>query len=224
MATKDESADSASKRLERSGASRDRLLSAAMDLFAEQGFRNTTVGDIEARAGLAPRSGALYQYFSSKEEVLRAGILRQVEELGRVLPVMDLLPLADLRSEVIMLGRWSLQDLARREPLDRLLRQEGHLFPELRSELRDAVHDDSFRQIAGWLKRLAEDVGAKDLDHEALALTMVGSLGYYRMLESIYGEKPLGVDDDRVLAVWVDACMAIAERFGLDKRKPARTD
>ena len=56
------------------------------------------------------------------------------------------------------------------------------------------------------------------------ALTMVGSLGYYRMLESIYGEKPLGVDDDRVLAVWVDACMAIAERFGLDKRKPARTD
>src|SRR5689334_13659341 len=126
MATKDESADSANKRLERSGASRDRLLSAAMDLFAEQGFRNTTVGDIEARAGLAPRSGALYQYFSSKEEVLRAGILRQVEELGRVLPVMDLLPLADLRSEVIMLGRWSLQDLARREPLDRLLRQEGH--------------------------------------------------------------------------------------------------
>src|SRR6266849_6765749 len=96
------------------GSTRERLLQAAMELFAEQGDRKTTVGDIEKRAGLAPRSGALYQYFSSKEELLRAGIHKHVEELRALTSALDLLPLADLRSEVILLGRWNLQDLNRR--------------------------------------------------------------------------------------------------------------
>src|SRR4051812_34526987 len=109
----------------RGTGTRDRLLQAATELFAEQGYRKTTVGDIEARAGLAPRSGALYQYFSGKEEVLRAGIEKRIAELRAMTTALDLMPLADLRSEVILLGRWNLQDLSRREPLYRLVRQEG---------------------------------------------------------------------------------------------------
>jgi len=38
-------------------------MTAAIELFAERGFDGTSVGEIERAAGLAPRSGALYQHF-----------------------------------------------------------------------------------------------------------------------------------------------------------------
>jgi AcrR family transcriptional regulator len=204
--------------VDKAGATRERLIEAAMELFADRGYRNTTVGDIEAKAGLAPRSGALYQHFGSKEELLRAGVHKRIAELEEVVSVMDLLPLADLRSELIMLGRWNLQDLTRRESLHRLVRQEGDVFPGLKDEVREAIHDQPHRQVARWIQRMAEESGIEDLDYEVLALIMAGSMGHFRMLESIYGQKPLGVDDDRFLKGWVEVCLAISKHFHIDKR------
>ena len=48
---------------------RDRLLDAAVELFAERGYTETTVGDIEEAAGLVPRAGAMYKHFASKDEL-----------------------------------------------------------------------------------------------------------------------------------------------------------
>ncbi|WP_194852975.1 TetR/AcrR family transcriptional regulator [Nocardia sp. SYP-A9097] len=45
-----------------------RIFLAAIDAFAERGFRATTTRDIAARAGLSP--AGLYVHFGSKEEVL----------------------------------------------------------------------------------------------------------------------------------------------------------
>src|SRR3954469_23132223 len=44
---------------------RDELLGIAADLFAERGFKNTTVRDIADAAGIL--SGSLYHHFDSKE-------------------------------------------------------------------------------------------------------------------------------------------------------------
>ena len=56
------------------GGRRDELLSIAARLFAEKGFRNTTVRDIADAAGIL--SGSLYHHFDSKEsmvdEILRS--------------------------------------------------------------------------------------------------------------------------------------------------------
>jgi AcrR family transcriptional regulator len=48
-----------------------RLAVAAMDLFDERGFENTTVADIAERAGLTKRT--FFRYFGDKREVLFAG-------------------------------------------------------------------------------------------------------------------------------------------------------
>lgn len=50
---------------------RERLQSAALELFAEQGFARTTVAEITARAGLTTRT--FFRYFADKREVLFAG-------------------------------------------------------------------------------------------------------------------------------------------------------
>ena len=47
---------------------RDELLAIAARLFAEKGFRNTTVRDIADAAGIL--SGSLYHHFDSKESMV----------------------------------------------------------------------------------------------------------------------------------------------------------
>jgi len=50
------------------GTRRDELLKIAARLFAERGFRNTTVRDIADAAGIL--SGSLYHHFDSKESMV----------------------------------------------------------------------------------------------------------------------------------------------------------
>jgi AcrR family transcriptional regulator len=51
--------------------SRGRLEQAALALFGERGFENTTVAEIAARAGLTERT--FFRYFADKREVLFSG-------------------------------------------------------------------------------------------------------------------------------------------------------
>jgi AcrR family transcriptional regulator len=50
---------------------RERLAQAALDLYAERGFEQTTVAEIAARAGLTERT--FFRHFADKREVLFAG-------------------------------------------------------------------------------------------------------------------------------------------------------
>lgn len=50
---------------------RERLVRAALDLFAEQGYDNATVTQIAERAGLT--KSTFFRYFPDKRDVLAAG-------------------------------------------------------------------------------------------------------------------------------------------------------
>jgi len=55
-----------------------RLVKAALELFAERGYAETTVADIAARAGLTERT--FFRYFTDKREVLFSGS-KELEQL-----------------------------------------------------------------------------------------------------------------------------------------------
>jgi AcrR family transcriptional regulator len=57
---------------------RGRLLQAALELYGERGFEQTTVAEIAARAGLTERT--FFRHFADKREVLFAGA-GELEEL-----------------------------------------------------------------------------------------------------------------------------------------------
>jgi AcrR family transcriptional regulator len=63
----------------RRAATRERVLDAARDVFAERGVFGGTVEDICARAGFT--RGAFYSNFADKDEVLRALMVREHERL-----------------------------------------------------------------------------------------------------------------------------------------------
>lgn len=54
------------------GQTRERLLRAAADVFAERGYDGTRVADIAAAAGVS--NGALYAHFGSKADLLLAAL------------------------------------------------------------------------------------------------------------------------------------------------------
>lgn len=63
---------------------RERILDAALRLFRERGFDETTMRDIAAAAEVA--TGAAYYYFRSKEDLVMAFYVRTAEEARAVLP------------------------------------------------------------------------------------------------------------------------------------------
>ena len=60
---------------------RGRLAKAAMELYAEHGFEQTTVAEIAARAGLTERT--FFRHFTDKREVLFYGMERLRDLLAR---------------------------------------------------------------------------------------------------------------------------------------------
>ena len=63
---------------------RERIVDAALTLFREKGFDETTMRDIAAAAEVA--TGAAYYYFRSKEELVMAFYARTAEEARTLLP------------------------------------------------------------------------------------------------------------------------------------------
>ena len=57
----------------RRAPTRERILAAALELFAERGYRGTSIGEIEAAAGLSPRSGAPLQALPEQGGAVRRG-------------------------------------------------------------------------------------------------------------------------------------------------------
>jgi AcrR family transcriptional regulator len=191
-------------------------MAAAMTLFAERGFDGASIGDIERAAGMAPRSGAIYQHFKGgKEELLRAAVERELLAIDELGSVMEMLPLGDLRAELTLLARWNLGSLERRSELARFVRRDAsRLPPELRDALYARLVGGPYEQIVGWLRNRVPGAA----DPYAFALVLVESISAYHSLRRTFGRTPDDVDDERFIAAWAETALAVAHRYGSDER------
>jgi AcrR family transcriptional regulator len=192
-------------------------MSAAMALFADRGFDGTSVGEIERAAGLAARSGALYQYFKGgKEELLRATIERELEAIDELGSVLDMLPLGDLQAELTLMARWNLASLERRSQLSRFVRRDAARLPtDLRDTLYDRLVDQPYGLVVAWLReRLPNAERAPDL--YPLALILVEPMASYRSIRQTFGRVPDDIDDERFIAAWVQTALAVARHYGIE--------
>jgi TetR/AcrR family transcriptional regulator, fatty acid metabolism regulator protein len=70
---------------------KDRIMDAALRIFAEKGFQNTTISEISKEAGVS--EATIYEYFGTKEDLLFA-IPEKIsndgfEEMERILPFIS---------------------------------------------------------------------------------------------------------------------------------------
>jgi AcrR family transcriptional regulator len=201
-------------------STRERLLDAAIKLFAQQGYAETSIADIQRECGLAPGSGALYKHFSSKRELLEAAVHRYV---GR---------LVDNRKQFERTPSGSAEEMLRRAAtliwggidenamLLRVIFREA-AFPALADELWSAITENAYHRFAETL-RAAVEVGMMQIDDpDAIAAVMVASLAYYPMVQMLIGHRPGEVDRDRYLEAWISQGRALL-RQAADARRVER--
>ena len=120
---------------DRSAATRERLLDAAVDAFAAAGFAGTTTRDIAARAGMSP--AAVYVHHATKEDLLfeisRRGHRSAVEITQQAFNSVDD-PVERVRAIVAEFSRWH----AINSRVGRIVQYEfDALTPDHRAEIAD---------------------------------------------------------------------------------------
>jgi AcrR family transcriptional regulator len=195
---------------ERSAAAQ-RIVDEAMRLFGEKGYAATSVGDIEAAAGLTPRASGMYRHFPSKRAVLEAGIADQLDAMDELRRIEDPIddPQIDARQWLTLMARVGLVQLGHQAPLIRLLYRDLHAFPDLLETTKERLIRAGYRDFAGRLRAAAKAGRLPDGDFEAAAAVAVGAVVNYGVFLSILGEPPGGVDEDRFVASWVEMVLGL---------------
>ena len=181
---------------------RERILDNALRLFAERGYQATSIGEIESAAGLAPRSGGLYKHFPSKRALIDAALAERVGAIGAIDERVELLPLGDLRAELILLARLALDELEGERDLSRLVMKEGDRFPELADAFHAGIVERGHRIAASWLARRSVALDLELPDVEATAQVLTDALVGYALQHHIFGDRATRVDRERAIAAW----------------------
>ena len=194
-------------------STRERLVTEAMRLFGEQGYSATSVAQIEAAAGLAPGSGALYHHFKSKEALLDAGIDRQLDRRHAMRDIRALFAgLGDLRAELTMLGRYLLTVL---DEESQLLQIAARVPSNRSARLTDAyaaLFTGLYAELADWVKGWVPDISPEAA--AALGAIGVNALHGRRALSSVFDAMGADMSDERYIAEWTATLASRIEALG----------
>jgi AcrR family transcriptional regulator len=172
-----------------------------MRLFGEQGYQATSVTQIEAAAGLAPGSGALYHHFKTKEALLEAGIDRQLDRRSAMRDIRTLFAgLGDLRIELTMLGRYVLTVL---DDETQLLQIAARTPPAQSSRLDTAyaaLIEGLYAEVADWIKFWANKID--DQDAKCIAAVAVDALLGKRTTNAVFRIPAAVINDERYIVEW----------------------
>jgi AcrR family transcriptional regulator len=178
---------------------RDRIKEAALPLFAERGFAATSIAAIETAAGLAPRAGAFYRHFPSKEALLEELARERITETPDEFDFEGLKSLGDTRAELISLARQFEIATERQRPYVRLI-EETRLTDFGRS-FEQRVSEAMLEALMSWVatKRAGAALDATSL--AALTLNVFGSWLFF-LTKRRHGIHLAAIDRDTLLDNW----------------------
>ena len=158
----------------RKDARPEELITAALQLFAEQGFARTNLRDVGKKAGVS--KATVYLYFKNKEDLLLAAVQKSV------VPILDFGDDYEIDSDApaaemirTLVHRWVDEFEARSAAgLPRLVAAEASQFPELGQLYVDAVLQRARRLFQRILKRGVragefKPIDVRDVVHVLLA-------------------------------------------------------
>ncbi len=190
----------------RRGDTRDRILESALHLFAEYGYREVSVGEIEEAVGLAPRRGGFYRHFRSKEDVLEACVEHHAKRLAgmyaEIPDAVDLPPRDRLRA----LATWALAFLREQRPLLRVLARDGERLPRLLRRVHRRLVAPGYELAEREFSRLRKSGGRRAA--RGAAAVALGAIVHYVEDEDTYGIPPAGAKEREFIDAWVEMVAA----------------
>jgi AcrR family transcriptional regulator len=170
---------------------RQAILDAALDLFADKGYFGTSLRDVAGAVGV--RESALYNYFAGKEALFDALLTAHHDSKAERLTPLAEAPIADGRRLLLHIAYQTLDSFTqpREQKLFRILMSDGVRLAkvgrinlhERMSHRRDRLHDIIRRLIReGWLRKA---------DVNSLSLAFVSPLVIWRQLHAIDADLPM---------------------------------
>lgn len=174
-------------------STRERILDAALQCFAEQGYSRTSLRQLAAHVGI--RAPSLYNHFANKREIMQALLERSGP--GRMAQIIEQLP-ADLPPaallETVLEGLFALW----RDPEDnrsmRLVCAEALHDPELGALLETQVFQHEREQLTRLMLR-SSALGQPERAEQWASLCI--TLGFARRMQLLLA----GEDADKTAAI-----------------------
>lgn len=190
-----------------SSSTRERIIDEAMRLFGENGYKGTSVAQIERAAGLTPGAGGMYHHFCTKEALLTAGIERHLARLDALRDIRQVFTgLGDLHAELTITARYALAELDSETELLRIMATESRSRPQLVEGAVQELIGATYTGFGRWLEQragLAPDRAA------AVTAVGLGALISSRLLRTMLPAAPVNVDDKTFVATWVEMMMGL---------------
>ena len=156
---------------------KDQILQAALELFVADGYQKTSIARIETEAGLAPRAGAFYRHFESKqvllEEIARLYISETPEEFG----LDRLADFGDTRAELVAIALKYEAAMTRQKPYARLIEEIRLL--DFGADLRSELNREMMVGLAAWVGGKPAAKGKSRKQISALVIRVFGSWLFY---------------------------------------------
>jgi AcrR family transcriptional regulator len=186
------------RRTRRSAETRERLFHAAVRLFAEKGFAETTVEDITNAADVG--KGTFFNYFPSKEHILIAFSDMQLGKLERFVEAARS-GKESMRSFFRTMSQQMLSEPAKTPEVVRALLQANLSSSSVRNVMRD--RNARGEHLLSQLVQIGQERGDFRRDVAALEIARVfrqltfGTL----LLWSVYGDDSLAERLDRAIDI-----------------------
>jgi AcrR family transcriptional regulator len=182
---------------------RDRLLDAAIALFASQGYASTSVAEIQQACGLSPGSGALYKHFPSKGALLIEATQRQVNRMVVMREEHDRTRPADTREALRRAAERIWDTIEINADLLRVMFREPEAIKDYADELWSAITLAADERVGAALSG-AKAAGSSHVDDpEATSAVLLAALAYLPIVRILIKRTPSGVDADRFREAWL---------------------
>jgi AcrR family transcriptional regulator len=173
------------------GERREVIVSAAVRLFAEKGFRGTTTRELAAAVGVT--EPVLYQHFKTKRELYDAIVESKARE-GNASLEAALGPHLEGRDDSLFFTRLAELILERHERDPEFVRLllfsalEGHELAELFYERQVmSLYDVVIR----YVKRRTQEGAFRDMDARIAARAYLGMISHHALVQVLFGERIL---------------------------------
>ena len=170
---------------------RQRVLDAALKLFAEKGYFGTSLRDIATAVGV--RESALYNYFPGKHALFEALILADRQSrLGHLSAVLEA-PISDVRDTLTGIALLAVETFTdpRQQQLFCILMSDGiRLAREGHLKLFEHMSSSQGR-LRAVMTRLVDEGWLAPADPQLLMMEFLGALMLWRQLRAINSPLPM---------------------------------
>lgn len=168
----------------RADETRQRIIEAAAEVFAEKGYARATTRALAAAAGV--NEVTLFRHFGNKEGLF-AAVTEQYAGPA-VTTALEAQLTGDYTRDLLTLGRQLMQVLLERKEIMRMMLCEASHFPEVQAVMVQNPRQIR-RMLARYLQQQIERGQVRPLHREATAQAFTGMLFSYAILWEILGDS-----------------------------------